>query len=31
MDWSRYAAVDPQKFDGDVFGGKKGKATPNKK
>jgi hypothetical protein len=31
MDWSRYAAVDPQKFDDDVFGGKKDKATPNKK
>jgi Peptidase family M23 len=31
MEWSRYAAVDPQNFDDDVFGGKKDKATAGKK
>jgi hypothetical protein len=30
MDWSRYAVVDPQKFDDDVFGGKKAADTGKK-
>ncbi|MGA7805783.1 M23 family metallopeptidase [Bradyrhizobium sp.] len=30
MEWSRYAPVDPQKFDDEVYGGKKAAATAEK-
>ncbi len=31
MAWSRYAVVDPEKFDSDAFSGKKSTATPGEK